>query len=40
MTCDDNNPVMTVNLLTAVVDTDYATWAVFVQCMQEGGKNK
>ena len=29
-----------VNLLTAVVDTDYANWAVFVQCMTEDGKNK
>jgi len=29
-----------VNLLTAVVDTDYDNWAVFVQCMQENGKNK
>ena len=26
-----------VNLLTAVVDTDYENWAVFVQCMEEGG---
>ena len=29
-----------VNLLTAVVDTDYENWAVFVQCMQEEGKNR
>ena len=29
-----------VNLLTAVVDTDYDHWAVFVQCMQEDGRNK
>merc|ERR1712154_5904 len=29
-----------VNLLTAVVDTDYDNWAVFVQCMQEDGRNK
>merc|ERR1712183_896051 len=29
-----------VNLLTAVVDTDYENWAVFVQCMEEGGTNK
>ena len=29
-----------VNLLTAVVDTDYDNWAVFVQCMQEEGRNK
>ena len=29
-----------VNLLTAIVDTDYDNWAVFVQCMQEGGKNR
>jgi len=29
-----------VNLLTAIVDTDYENWAVFVQCMQEGGKNR
>ena len=29
-----------VNLLTAVVDTDYDHWAVFVQCMQENGRNK
>ena len=31
---------ISVNLLTAVVDTDYENWAVFVQCMQEDGKNK
>ena len=29
-----------VNLLTAVVDTDYENWAVFVQCMEEGGTVK
>ena len=29
-----------VNLLTAIVDTDYDNWAVFMQCMQEGGKNR
>merc|ERR1712241_1636054 len=29
-----------VNLLTAVVDTDYENWAVSVQCMEEGGTNK
>ena len=32
--------MFTVNLLTAIVDTDYENWAVFVQCMQEGGKNR
>ena len=26
--------------MTAVVDTDYENWAVFVQCMTEDGKNK
>ena len=31
---------LSVNLLTAIVDTDYENWAVFVQCLQEGGKNK
>ena len=29
-----------VNLLTAIVDTDYNNWAVFVQCLQEDGKNR
>ena len=32
--------IFLVNLLTAIVDTDYENWAVFVQCMQEGGKNR
>jgi len=29
-----------VDLLTAVVDTDYRNWAVFVQCVEEGGENR
>jgi len=29
-----------VDLLTAVVDTDYNNWAVFVQCINEAGQNK
>ncbi len=29
-----------VDLLTAVVDTDYYNWAVFVQCSQDGGENR
>ena len=32
--------IVSVNLLTSVVDTDYSGWAVFVQCMQDQGKNK
>lgn len=29
-----------VSLLTAIVDTNYSTWAVFVQCVTEDGENK
>ena len=36
----ENQMMTSVNLLTAVVDTDYDNWAVFVQCMTEDGKNK
>lgn len=36
----DSQMMTSVNLLTAVVDTDYDNWAVFVQCMTEDGKNK
>ena len=36
----DDDTLSPVNLLTAVVDTDYDNWAVFVQCMTEDGKNK
>jgi len=27
-------------LLTSIVETDYSSWAVFVQCEEEGAGNK
>jgi hypothetical protein len=29
-----------VNLLTAIVDTDYSHWAVFMQCEEEEVRNR